>query len=57
MLDVNFSSTRRSSDQLVTGNVIAVSTSAFDSRELSASVAVLKLLAQRFVVNAWVTSN
>ena len=30
------------SDQLVTGNVIAVSTSAFDLRESSASVAVLK---------------
>jgi hypothetical protein len=51
------SSMRRSSDQLATGNVIAVSTSAFDSRESSANVAVLKLHAQRFVANAWVTSS
>jgi hypothetical protein len=49
--------TRRSSDLLVTGNVIAVSTSAFALRESFASVAVLKSLAQRFVVNVWVTSN
>ena len=42
---------------IVTGNVIAVSTSASALRESSASVAVLKLHAQRFVANAWVTSS
>jgi hypothetical protein len=48
---------KRSSDQLVTGNAIAVSTSAYASKELSASDAASKLPVQKFVVSVWATSN
>jgi len=38
-------------------NAIAVSTSAYASKELSASDAASKLPVQKFVANAWATSN
>ena len=51
------SSMRKSLVRLATGNAIAVSTSAFDSRESSANDAALKSHVQKYVVNAWAISN
>lgn len=44
-------------DQQKTGNVLAASTRKSATRALSAIVAALKLLVQKFVVNVWVILN